>query len=169
MQVGYKQHRNYILTPSRKHLGKHIARGSKLAVARDCMEDPELRNHIVKKVGVRLQQELANLCSSEVLLGDHSKLASFTWDLVLAAAKQHAPTLLEILQACSSKKKAYQDRSKAVIGMCIAILCKHRQCNMSLVQKILSIILYAGHCSKMVCIIMQIIIMQIIIIHACNN
>lgn len=40
MQVGYKQHRNYILTPSRKHLGKHIARGSKLAVAHDCMEDP---------------------------------------------------------------------------------------------------------------------------------
>ena len=70
MDTSYKQPRNYTLTPSGKHLGKHIARRSKPAVACDCMEDPKLWNRVVIKVGVQPEQKLANLCSNELLLGD---------------------------------------------------------------------------------------------------
>lgn len=150
MQVGYKQPRSYKLTPSRKHLGKHIARGNKFSIARDCMKDPVLRKHVVKKMGILLRKELRQLCASKVLQGNpHSRLAMFTWDVLLADMEQHAPTLLEMLKVCT-KKRGCQEGSKAVIGICTAILCKHRQRTMSLVQKILSLVLYAGHCSKKV-------------------
>ena len=37
-----------------------------------------------------------------------------------------------------------------VIGTCVAILLKHRNPKLSLLQKIISLVLYAGHASKQV-------------------
>ena len=37
-----------------------------------------------------------------------------------------------------------------VIGTCVAILLKHRNPKASLLQKIVSLVLYAGHASKQV-------------------
>ena len=123
---------------------------SKLAIARDCMKDLILRKHIARTMETLLREELAHLCATKVLQGNpHSKLALFTWDVLLSNMEQHAPTLLELLKVCT-RKRGYQYGSKAVIGLCTAILCKHRQRTMSLVQKILSLVLYAGHCSKKV-------------------
>ena len=71
--------------------------------------------------------------------------------------EKHAPVLLQILRACTSKKitKSSSD-SNRVIGVCAAVIFKHHRTCMSLVQKLISAILHSGHSSKMVCAVYMI-------------
>ena len=155
VQVGYEQPRTYTLTPSRKALGKHVARANKLAVARDCIRDPAQRNFVVRVLGHQLLCELPSLCSDKVAsilrASDLSKLSSFTWDALLSEMSEHAPTLLGLLKICTVKRNkshSYNTRRSAVMSLCVALLCKLQNKSMNLVQKLISLILYTGHCSK---------------------
>ena len=69
--------------------------------------------------------------------------------MVLQELHVHAHNLLHLLNSITSTKTD-RDNQKAIIGMCASILLKHRYSKMSLVQKIVSVILYAGHTSKQV-------------------
>ena len=53
----------YNLTPSRKKVGKAVARGSKKAVINDCMKDPVMEKDIIMILGGRIRSELASMCS----------------------------------------------------------------------------------------------------------
>ena len=53
-----------------------------------------------------------------------------------------------IILSSITKTKSERANQNAIIGMCATILLKHRYSKMSLVQKIISTILYAGHTSK---------------------
>ena len=44
IQVGYKRPRTFVLTPSRKHIGKAVARQSKKTIAVESLRDPVSRN-----------------------------------------------------------------------------------------------------------------------------
>lgn len=145
------------MTPSRKPLAKHVARGNRLAIARDCIRDPDLRRNITRTMAQLLREEVKALCSDRVMSvlrgKPHSNLTSFTWDTLLSEMQQHAPTLLGLLTVCTRKgkwKESTINKSKAVIGLCTALLCKLHHPGMSLVQKLLSVILYTGHSSKKV-------------------
>lgn len=72
----------------------------------------------------------------------------YRWEKLIAELQVHAPTLLNILYACTSKDR--QNRN-GTIGMCIAMILKLRYPRMSLVQKIISVILLSGNTSKQVC------------------
>ena len=61
---------------------------------------------------------------------------------------QHAPTLLHVLKGCTLTK--HKKNRNATIGMCAAILLRFRNQKMNLLQRIISLILYAGHSAKMV-------------------
>lgn len=115
----------------------------------------------MSKMGQLLREELLQMCSDRAqsfLQGKpHSKLASFTWHAVLDDIEQHAPTLLQLLKTCARKTNEL-DKTNAVIGLCTALLCKHHQPTMSLVQKLISLILYTGHCSKKVPIYVHIVL-----------
>ena len=62
---------------------------------------------------------------------------------------EHAPTLLAILYSCTKTKQPKSNR-EGVIGMCAALLFKLRYHCMSLVQKLVCTMLYAGHSGKQV-------------------
>ena len=47
--------RTYVLTPSRKHVGKSIARRSKSAVVANCFKDPVTKVYALKRVGTLLR------------------------------------------------------------------------------------------------------------------
>ena len=61
----------------------------------------------------------------------------------------NAPVLLMILRACTETKRPRVNRV-AVMVMCAALILKHRFSEMSLMQKIISLILYAGNSDKQV-------------------
>ena len=146
-----KKPRSYYMTPTRRQICKPLARGSRCALARRCLKDRVIRKFITKGVGLSLRHEIASLCSDKVgsILRDKSSLAleTFSWEAVMDEMKTTAPTLLSLLESCTKTRKARKNR-KAVIGIIAAILCKHRRPTASLLQRLVSVVLYSGHASK---------------------
>ena len=152
-EVYWKEPRRYILTPKRKKLGKALARGCSKQVAGECLKDPKIRIYIIEKIGKIVRVELCRLCSDKTdsILRKHSPktFKEFTWDALTKELLVNAPVLMSILEGCTETKVERVNR-KAVIGMCVVLLLKHRFMKMCLVQKIISLILYAGQASKQV-------------------
>lgn len=150
VHVAYKKSKFYTLTPTRKKFGKAIARGSKYTIAKECFKDPTTRKFALDCLGNILRKEMKVMMSdntNSILRG--SDIKCFTWDILLNELKQHSPNFFHLL-GCLTKTKSTRPNEKATIGVCAAILLKHRYFKMSLVQKITSIILYSGHTSKQV-------------------
>ena len=95
--MAYKRPRTFVLTSSRKHLGKAVARGSRKKVAAECFTDPIVKNYLVEKM---VRRELNAMCaesSNSVLRSKNvSCMKEFTWDKLLDEMKLHAPMLLSI-------------------------------------------------------------------------
>ena len=94
------------------------------------------------------------------LLRDNSNdaIKVFSWDAVATDLQNHAPTLYNVLRGCVDvERRSYSTRrapkrpsSSAVISVCGAILLRNRCERMNLVQRMVSILLSAGHASKLV-------------------
>ena len=158
MTIGYKKPRFKVLTPSHKKFGKLLARGGKVSIAAQCLRDPDCRKHVVAGIGRVLRSELAVMCSKSFGSILHSNfpenLKSFNWDQVIAEMQACTPTLLHLLQSCMRTRRGfYKHKQRSFIGFCVRIMCKYRCPKMSLFQKMISLVLYAGHSSKQVYIL----------------
>ena len=142
------------VTPSRKTMVKAVARQSKLTIARECIKDQTTRSYVMKCISRIIQSEMKKMCSHEAnsILKQQLPInfEEFSWDSLIGEVQTHAPVLYSFMNACTKTKKPRSNK-KATIGMCVAILLKYRYSNMCLVQKIVSLILYAGHSAKQVC------------------
>ena len=145
-----KKPRNYHLTPSRKKVGKAVARGSKKQVIGECMKDSKMQMYTIQLIGQQLRNELTSLCSeaanSTLRNQSADALRGFTWGKLHDELAARAPTLLTLLELCTYTRKPRM----AVIGMCTVLLLKFRFHKMCLVQKIVSLLLYASHSGKQV-------------------
>lgn len=130
-----------------------MARGSRFAIADECLSQPTIRKYLMKKVGILLRADLKAMCSNGADSILHSQkipdLHSFSWVQLIRELEENAPTLLNVMQSMTYTCKPRENR-EAVIGMCTAILLKFRCKQMCLIQKLVSLILYAGHCGKQV-------------------
>ena len=146
--------KSYAMTPRHRRICSPLARGSRCAFSRKCLSDRTMRNFIVKGLGRCLQQEVARLCSYDAVSILHSKatdsLKNFTWEKLLDEVRESAPILVKFLQSCTKTRKPRRNQD-AIIGVLVAIMCKHRQPMLSLFQQLVSPILYSGHASKRVC------------------
>ena len=136
----YKPPKRYTLTPSRKRIGKAVARGSKKNnIAQECFKDPVTTKYVINHLGNTLQREMKVMVSdntSSVLRSqDIESMKNFSWDLVLQELHMHAPNFLHLLTSLT-KTKTNRENQKAIIGVCASILLKYRYSKMSLVQKI---------------------------------
>ena len=152
VHVNYeKKARTYNLTPSRKKVGKAVARGSKKAVINECMKDPTMQKYIILILGGRLRRELASMCSEAAnsILRQQSSdaICEFSWGKLHDELEARAPTFLSLIEMCTHTRKPRCNRM-GVVGMCAVLLLKHRFAKMSLVQKVVSLLLYAGHSGK---------------------
>ena len=164
--IQYRDHpKSYLLTPSRKKVGKLVARGSKITIVDQFFKDLQLRKHMVAKIGRVVQDEISVMSFNKYcsVLQNHS-VHSFSCEGIVAEMEGCAPTLLSILRMCTStckhprrrkrqqhgKNKPIPDAS-AAISACAAILCRHHRPSMSLLQRVVSLVLYEGHSSKQVC------------------
>ena len=71
---------------------------------------------------------------------------SFSWDNFYNIVKAKAPTVCAFLDACLVSSSRLD--SKVVVGVCVAILDKARRASASLLQCIISIVLYSGYRGK---------------------
>ena len=142
------------MTPTRKYIAKSLFHRSKHAFVSNCFKNNEVSKTIIDKVGEIIQREVATMCSLKVnsvlRLPLHSYEA-FSWNSLCTEMKTHAPVLFQLLlSATSSKRRRNSGPPEIIISAVVAIICKQRCNSMSLLQKLLSICLYANHTSKQV-------------------
>ena len=88
----------------------------------------------------------------------YNELKSFKWQRLISELEVHVPTLLSILNACTTGTQQPRENRVSVVGMCCAMILELHYSMMSLVQKIIATILQAGHCNKQVLSVICIII-----------
>ncbi len=119
----------------------------------ELFKDPVSRRYMIKKMGIVMRHELKSMCSERVnsILSSQcsSHLHQFTWDKLLQELSVNAPVFLSTLLSLTQTRQPRMNRD-AIIGMCSAILLKFRFSKMSTIQKLISLILYAGHSGKQV-------------------
>ena len=151
MHVNYKQPKLYPLTPSRKRLGKSIARGSCYLLAVQTWEDPKIKQYILKLISVTIRREISTMCSDKtnsLLLGQEpDSLNSFNWRMFESELDKFAPTFSHLLCSCFTTRIPRQNATY-MLCMCASLMLRNRRATMSLLQKIISVVLYCGHCSK---------------------
>lgn len=102
-------------------------------------------------IGRIIRKEVGTLCSndSQSILLDKSNgtLQTFQWKQLEDELATHSATLFSILKQGTKVSRA-SGQQQALIGVIIAIMCKHRRSSASLIQRLVSIILYSGHASK---------------------
>ena len=132
-------------------MGRAAARNSKYALVTEVFKNEAYREYVLKKIGVLVRRELTLIYSEheKSILSSQSPavLHEFTWDVLLNELSSNAPVFFSILNSCTRTRKRRYNQN-AVIGICSAILLKFRSPMMNVVQKILSLILYAGHSRK---------------------
>lgn len=134
-------------------MGKSIARGSKKKLIDQCYDDPDTRHIMLRKIGKIMKKEVKLICSEKtasVLRSEsYDDIKNFTWDKLIQEMRVHTPVLTDILCSCTSTKNPSSNRM-AIVGLCGSVLFRHRCSRMSLLQKVIMLILYAGHCGKQV-------------------
>ena len=151
---------------SLKKLVRGAARGSPRTIALQAMANAAVKKQIFKVIKQAIQKEIAILCrkSSESLLRKTSLevLCNFSWERVSEEIGSTCPTFHAVLDACVDVRRQRQRipilkprrcSNEVVVGVCAAIILRHRNHHMNLLQRLISLILHNGHSSKQVCII----------------
>lgn len=141
--------KDFILTPSRQALGKALGRRKHNSFAKHAVHNVVTRSYIVKHLGKIMKVELHNLCSNSILLNkEREALPIFSWDDITHELKLKSPLLHAVLESCLPKAMGHD--SQVIIGTCICVLAKSRRFSASLLQRVVSLILYQGHAGKQV-------------------
>jgi hypothetical protein len=141
------------MTPSRKAIVKGLVRKQAPTFARTTWSSEKYRTQILRYHSLKLKEEAKTLCSST---GDtcllRSKLTdsilTIDWEALHRELCDKAPLLMSVLESVTPTKR--QPCKKAALCMCASVLLFARTKNMSLIQRVISILLYAGHASKQV-------------------
>ena len=76
--------KKFVLTPSRKHVGRAVARRSRSALVVEVLRDPIAKQYLIKRIGGIIRKELVLMCSDKTnsILGSQlvCDLKEFTWD-----------------------------------------------------------------------------------------
>ena len=96
-----------------------------------------------------MKQMCSDATASILKSAKKEDLSTFSWEILWKEMSTHAPIFSSMLTECT-KTRVTKANQQAVNGICAAILLKHRFSQMSLVQKIISIILFNGCASKSV-------------------
>ena len=147
-----------------KKIARSVGRRNPASIARQVLAHGRVRKGILANLCKVIKKEVACMCrnSASSILQDSSPTAlqSFNWETLISELNNRAPTLLQLLRgAINTKRCQYLRKSRtyrvpdaAIVGMCSAIILRHKSHKMNLVQRLLSTILYMGHTNTLVCL-----------------
>lgn len=148
-----------------KTLVKSVGRLNYASVARQAMKVTKIRSKVLPILAATIQKELTQMCArkNKSVLRDTTpkSVKSFSWKTLLCELGTHAPIFTQVLRGIMQvkrrirttkpRKKSSRPSEEAVVGVCAAIMLRHRNVHMNLLQRIVSLILHNGHASKQVC------------------
>ncbi len=146
-----KSQQTYKLTPSRKAVGKAIARKSMKKVADQCLSNHRSREYALQNIRKTVLKEMRDIATSDSIFGNKSvgELKEFQWEKILQEILKLAPTFGSILISATKTRKPRSNQF-AVISLCFGIILKYRCQRLNFVQRIQGLIIYASHCPKKV-------------------
>ena len=141
----------HLVTPRRKKIASLLVRGKPKSLALELIKHRRYLQPLLGQVGALLKREMRHLCSNNVADSITSiKLANFSWSNYFRKIKSHAPCIVELLTLILTGKSKTNKDIIRVTGLIVSIITSFKRSSMNVVQKMISIILYAGHCSKQV-------------------
>lgn len=132
-------------------------------IAKEIISIPPLKNALKLLYLQDIQEQSKRLCrvkenSSILRVGSKSykELFSFKWAKLLSEWEEKAPDVLDAVSAVAVTENALRKSHRAdalipPICTAVSILLNARDEKMSLMQKLVSVIVGIGGCSKMVC------------------
>ena len=156
------KHSVHYLTPSMKKLGKSVGRRNSRSVARQVVNHRHIREHVLRQLGRLIRKDMERMCNTKrpsmLRKGTLEAMKSFCWEDFEKELESNSPLFCQVLRECVTRKRrkaskrgrSYAVNDSTVIGVCAAILLRHRNANMNLVQRIVSALMYSGHAPKMV-------------------
>ena len=154
-----------------KTMARCVGRRSHPAIARQVMRMTKTRNTCLKVLEKYIQKDLTRVASTKTgssCLRQRTldALQTFSWAKLHLEFKSKAPTLYRVLQGCVNvhrKERAGKQGSvkrrpndTAVLSVCAAILLRHRNQHLNILQRIISLILHSGHAGKQVCCLVHV-------------
>ena len=158
-------------TPKRKSFVRKISRSGDTAksVARAALSDPDVMKYLAAGFGKQIKFEIKRLCTARVnsiqKSSDRRHVIQFPWVTIIEEAKEHCPSLLTLLYASTKTEMlrfgcmpvcvisfylCYRPNHLQFLCAVICLLSKFHNDHMSLFQKLISAILFEGHCGTMV-------------------
>ena len=137
--------KSHDLTPNRKKTVVSLSRRHYKAAARGFVVMEHASNHVIKSLTLQIRSEMATICSAQhnsFLRDSHEGVKKFSWESIWLEFKAHVPTLYKLISGFLPKA---DDR---FISFVIAVLLKKRSKHMSLVQRVISTLLYGKETSK---------------------
>lgn len=123
---------------------------------RSFMKMAGIRTHVVKILCKIITNECKKLTSrsSSLKYVSAQNLKDFKWEMMEKEIVTVAPTLFAMLKSALIVSSSRPPDTRKVC-MTAALLLKGRNKNASVIQSMISVLLYSGHCSKMVSVCMQ--------------
>ena len=132
----YKTPKTFVLTPSQKHTGRQLL--EKASCCCWSLKKTSQKKYIFKMVWNESAKEVRNMASDSdySILQRHNPdhLKVFTWDMLLSELPRFVLLLKSVLSSATNTR-VHPSSTDAAIGMCAAILIKHCNSKMKLVQK----------------------------------
>ncbi len=152
-------------TSQLKTLTRSIGRQNYCSIARQAMMVPRIHQKVLGILAKDIQKELTKICAkkNQSILRSSSPecLRSFTWDALLAELDTYAPNLKAVLRGAVHVKrrirpligrkkpaKSHRPSEEAILCVCAAIILKHKNIHMNLMQRIVSLIITQWSCFK---------------------
>ena len=104
--------------------------------------------HVLSVLAGKIKDQMAHICSSNfssVLKKKHNELRNFSWEEIWAEFVEQVPLLLSFLQSI------LPNADKVFITFVVCMLLKKRCKHMSLMQRLVSVLLYGNATNKQVC------------------
>lgn len=142
-----------------KTLVRSLGRMHYASIARQAMKVSKIRDRLLGIVVTDMHKECIQLCArnNKSLLCDSSELAlkAFTWNSLISELKVRAPIFSRVLRGMVEVKRRLrvpQKRQKktrssrpsedAIFCVCAAVILRHRNLHMNMLQRIISLMLY---------------------------
>ena len=134
-----------MITPNRKKTIASLSRKNFRAASSTFVNLQEAKPHIIAQVAKFIRVEMKNICSvahNSILRGQHDQIKLFNWESILTEFEQNVPTLILLLRYLMPKANG------KFLSFIVAIILKKRCKHMSLVQRVISVMLYGNATQK---------------------
>lgn len=137
------------ITPRRKKAVTSLSTGRYKSAANSIFALPKTHGYVLSAVTKQISEQMKSISSlnyNSVLRSDHQNVKHFSWVAIWDEFQQKLPTLILFL------RKLFPKSEDKHLSFLICILLKHRCKQMSLFQRVISVLLYAHGTSKQVSI-----------------